>query len=145
MFCSSSCSVALTDGRYIWRHILRFYPFMWSAEKKKTPKEEPIKSKRSLKFVNFVRTQVSRIMLSGRRRTIRYYMYWWKVVTSRSQCSSAVPSVKSSYQSKTSYRFFSLPCVWAGYFAGTCTAVRKKPRNRSWARKLDDIDLCGKI
>lgn len=105
MFCSSSCSVALTDGRYIWRHILRFYPFMWSAEKKKTPKEEPIKSKRSLKFVNFVRTQVSRIMLSGRRRTIRYYMYWWKVVTSRSQCSSAVPSVKSSYQSKTSYRF----------------------------------------
>lgn len=104
MFCSSSCSVALTDGRYIWRHILRFYPFMWSAEKK-TPKEEPIKSKRSLKFVNFVRTQVSRIMLSGRRRTIRYYMYWWKVVTSRSQCSSAVPSVKSSYQSKTSYRF----------------------------------------
>lgn len=105
MFCSSSCSVALTDGRYIWRHILRFYPFMWSAEKKKTPKEEPIKSKRSLKFVNFVRTQVSRIMLSRRRRTIRYYMYWWKVVTSRSQCSSAVPSVKSSYQSKTSYRF----------------------------------------
>lgn len=105
MFCSSSCSVALTDGRYIWRHILRFYPFMWSAEKKKPPKEEPIKSKRSLKFVNFVRTQVSRIMLSGRRRTIRYYMYWWKVVTSRSQCSSAVPSVKSSYQSKTSYRF----------------------------------------
>lgn len=105
MFCSSSCSVALTDGRYIWRHILRFYPFMWSAEKKKTPKEEPIKSKRSLKFVNFVRTQVSRIMLSGRRRTIRYYMYWWKVVLSRSQCSSAVPSVKSSYQSKTSYRF----------------------------------------
>lgn len=105
MFCSSSCSVALTDGRYIWRHILRFYPFMWSAGKKKTPKEEPIKSKRSLKFVNFVRTQVSRIMLSGRRRTIRYYMYWWKVVTSRSQCSSAVPSVKSSYQSKTSYRF----------------------------------------
>lgn len=32
----SSCSVALTDGRYIWRHILRFYPFMWSAEKKNT-------------------------------------------------------------------------------------------------------------
>lgn len=30
---------------------------------KKTTKEEPIKSKRGLKFVNFVRAQVSRIML----------------------------------------------------------------------------------
>lgn len=104
MFCSSSCSVALTDGRYIWRHILRFYPFLWNAEKKNTQRRT-YKEQKKPEIVNFVRTQVSRIMLSGRRRTIRYYMYWWKVVTSRSQCSSAVPSVKSSYQSKTSYRF----------------------------------------